>query len=230
MEPNAQGGENAQPHATNASDTPRGVSAEDVTRLVNQAITAREKRFESNLAKLLDERLGGGASKRHDDAADPSPAGEIKAAKAADPELARFRLEQEQLRRELAAEREKRETAERKQREAKANALLHAELSARVKPEFVPTLIKALRHDVEFDEAGEPLIKFGEAPLPIAQWAEQWAKTKDADPYKPAPNAGGSGASARSNGRAASYATKPLGEWSDDDREAFYRDRLAGRV
>jgi hypothetical protein len=220
--PNAEGSDNAQPTQETQAESPKFVSVEEVNRI----ITAREKRFESSLAKLLDDRIG---AKKSAEAAEVVTSNEGKPAKVADPELARFRLEQDQLKRELAAEREKREAAERKQREGKAMALLQSELSSRVKPEFVPTLIKALRHDVEFDEAGEPLIKFGEAPLPIAQWADQWAKTKEADPYKPAPSAGGSGA-ARGNGRAGAYGAKPLAEWTEADREAFYRDRLAGRI
>lgn len=180
---------------------PAALTADDVARIANQAVTAQLKRelpkaFEGLLptfAKAIDDKLA--AFKPADPPAD-------KSGKPADqsPEFAALQRQLAEMKTTLESEQKARAEVERKSREDVAFSKLKTELGAHIKPEFIDPIAKSLYFAdkrVEFDEAGNPLFRamvpqytggpLQETLLPLKDGVEAYAKSKEAEAYRPAP-------------------------------------------
>lgn len=218
--PDAQGSESQQ--TEKPAEGPKYVTLDDVTKIVNSAITSHNKRQESSIAKLLDERLSAFAKPKVEEQG--GEAGNDPKAPKVDPELLKLRRDFEAQQKVLAEEKSKRETAERKQREERAISQLQSSFSGKVRQEAIPVLVKAFRADISFDEeTGEPMLPVdgGIAAIPAA--VDSWLKSKDSEAFRPAPNAGGSGGQRNKSG--GQGPTKPYAQMSSEEKlDAF--DRL----
>lgn len=210
---------------------PTSVTIEQVNELVNKALGARDKRFETkvtemfgNFGKTLEDRLAAMAPK----APEEQPQGDKKV----DPELVKLRQMFEAQNKVLEAEKSARLAAEAKSRSEKAAAQLQSTLGKHVRPEAASVLIKAFRADIEFD-GDEPTLPLpdGSGRTSIEAAIAAWAKSDDAKAFVPAPSSGGSGAP-RAVSAAGSRATRdpttvPASQWTTEDRAEMIRRNQA---
>lgn len=176
------------------------LTADDVARIANQAVTAQLKRelpkafdgFLPTLTKTLDERL---ASFKP---ADPPAGGAPRDQQT--PELAAMQRKLDELTAANKAAEERAFAVERKAREDGAFSELRTALGKHIKPEFVDPIAKSLYYAdkrVEFGEDGKPLFKamvpayqggpLQETLLPLIDGVEAFAKSKEAEAYRPPP-------------------------------------------
>lgn len=214
-----------------AAPPPTSVTIEQVNELVNKALGARDKRFETkvtemfgNFGKTLEERLAAMAPK----APEEQPQGDKKV----DPELVKLRQMFEAQNKVLEAEKAARLTAEAKSRSEKAAALLQSAIGKHVRPEAAQVLIKAFRADLEFD-GDEPTLPLpdGTGRSTIDAAIAAWAKSDDAKAFLPAPTSGGSGAprTQATGGPRLSRdpETVPASQWTTDERAEMVRRNQA---
>jgi hypothetical protein len=177
------------------------LTAEDVARIANQAVTAQLKRelpkafegFLPSFTKAIDDKL---ASFKPTE----QPADEKN--KGASPELSALQRQIAELTEANRLSNERALSVEKKAREDTAFSELKAALGGHIKPEFIDPIAKSLYYAdkrVEFSEDGKPLFRamvpqytggpLQEMLLPLKDGIEAYAKSKEAEAYRPAPTA-----------------------------------------
>lgn len=180
--------------------SPSPINAEDVAKIVNQAVTSQLSRMLPKaiegvlptLTKTVSEQVAATAKI-------PEPAQKTDENKPS-PELLALQRQIADLQAANKASEERAQVVERKAREDAAYGELRTELARHVKPEFVDIVAKSLYYAdkrVEFDDTGKPLFKamipsyqggpLQETLLPLRDGVEAFAKSKEADIYRPAP-------------------------------------------
>lgn len=216
-----------------AGDAPQYLTAKDaeamVAKTVNAALSSHLKRID--FGKMIGDAMASHQPKAGDDAGAGNGGGDgaggQQAGQRVDPELLRLRRDQESLRKSLEAEQQARKASEDARRNERAVGDLRAQLSKHVRPEAVEVLVKSLRADIQFDDAGDPMLPVeGGGTTTIAGAVEAFAKSKGAEMFRPAPSQGGAG-SARPQRGAAEFRTKPRDQWNDSDHEAYFAERVA---
>lgn len=178
------------------------LTAEDVARIANQAVTAQLKRelpkavetILPTFTKALDDKLA--AFKPTEPAGDKPPVGNPQQT----PEFAALQRQLADMQATLEGERNARVKVEQKAREDAAFGELKTALSGHIKPEFVDPIAKSLYFAdkrVEFDETGKPLFKamvpqytggpLQETLLPLLDGVKAYVESKEAEAYRPAP-------------------------------------------
>lgn len=176
------------------------LTAEDIAKLVNQAVTSQlsralPKALEGTLStftKSLDEKF---AAMKPAEPVTPDDKG-----KGPNPELTAMQRKIDELLAANKASEERAQAVERKSREDAAFGELRAELGKHIKPEFVDPIAKSLYYAdkrVEFGEDGKPLFRalvpqyqggpLQETTLPLRDGVEAFAKSKEAEAYRPPP-------------------------------------------
>lgn len=186
----------------------------DINAIVNSAVTAQLKRalspkalaaalapIVSEIVKPLQDEL---ATLKQAPAPAPGPA---PAPDKPNPELTAVKQQLQEMKDQLAKERDRAAAAEAKQRDDSTFAKLKDCLSAaKVRPEMVEVLAKVLFHAdkrVEFDEQGNPLLRVRVSPgkglpeedqvLTLEEGVKTYVKTKEAEPFMPPPGGAGGG-------------------------------------
>ena len=179
------------------------LTADDVARIANQAVTAQLKRelpkafegFLPSFTKAIDDKFA---------AFKPAEPASDKGGKATEqtPEFAALQRQLAEMKSTLEGEQKARADVERKSREDAAFGELKLALGGHIKPEFIDPIAKSLYYAdkrVEFDDSGKPLFRamvpqytggpLQEMLLPLKDGIEAYAKSKEAEAYRPAPTA-----------------------------------------
>lgn len=177
-----------------AAPTP---TPEDIAKMVNAAIATHLKR---DLGKLIADAVGPIAKQVQELQTRQPEAPKADDSLKPSPEFLALQRQLEELKTANKAAEERAAATERKAREDRAFSELRTQLSKHVKPEHVELLSKALYYGdkrVEFDDEGRVLFRaqvpqYAGGPLqdqllPLADGVEAFAKSKDAEIYRPAP-------------------------------------------
>lgn len=184
----------------------------DINAIVNSAVTAQLKRAlaPKTLAAALAPLIADVVKPLQDElatlkqappatpATGPAPG---PAPDKPNPELTAVKQQLQEMKDQLAKERDRAAAAETKQRDDAAFGALKTQLSAaKVRPEMVEALAKVLflaDKRVEFDENGKPLLRVRVAPskgmaeedqlLTLEDGVKAFVKSKEAEPWLPAP-------------------------------------------
>lgn len=176
------------------------INAEDVAKIVNQAVTSQLSRMLPKaiegvlptLTKTVSEQVAATAKP-------PEPVQKPDESRPS-PELLALQRQIADLQTANKASEERAQLVERKAREDAAYGELRTELARHIKTDFVDIVAKSLYYAdkrVEFDDAGKPLFKamipsyqggpMQETLLPLRDGVEAFARSKEADVYRPAP-------------------------------------------
>lgn len=169
--------------------------------IVNAAVTAHLKR--ANIGKTISDAIEAAMKPVREQLEKPAAVAETpKADPKASPEFAAAMRELESVKATLRTESDARGAAEKRQREDRAYQDLRAGLqTAGLKPEMVDVAAKVLFHAdsrISFDENGTALFRhtkstpgYGDEDefLPLSAGIAAYAKSKDAEPFLPAPTA-----------------------------------------
>lgn len=173
------------------------ITEDQIGNIVNAAVTNHLKRFtENQLPKMLEASLKPIADKLSAPASTPDP--EEKGKSKVDPQVAALSKQLEDMQKAMAAEREGRIAAEKKQREDRAFSDLKASLAPKVRPELLDMLANHLfkvEGRVEFEEDGSAVFKYErnnygmkeEVRLPIKDGVDAYLNSDAAKPFIPAP-------------------------------------------
>jgi hypothetical protein len=219
-----------KPEGEGSNDAP--LTRAEVIALVGTTVGGHLKKFD--FSKAVETALTSWQAKQKEpiettaDGAAPSKATGEQAPAKVDPELLKLRRDLDDVRKVAETERKTRLELEESNKQEKAVATLRDALAPRVRPEVLPTLVKAFRGDIIFDDDGTPLLPVEGGTTQISAAIEAWAKSKEAAVYLPAPTGGGSG-SQRGSSQSVSLsalASKPREQWSDAERAAYFQERL----
>jgi hypothetical protein len=180
---------------------PVALTAAEIANIANQAVTAQLKRelpkaFETLLptfTKAIDDKF---AALKPTEPSGEKPAGTPQQT----PEFAALQRQLAEMKTTLESSEKARIEVERRAREDAAFGELKTALGGHIKPEFIDPIAKSLYYAdkrVEFDETGKPLFRamvpqytggpLQETLLPLRDGVEAFAKSKEADAYRPAP-------------------------------------------
>ena len=227
--------------AATEQQTPEYVTADDVARVVNSAVTSQLKRALPNTVKAalgelnLDEKI---AEVVKTALPQPQEQSETQTDSAKDEATRKMEAAIEKLSKELEAEQAKREAAERAsadeaQKRLHTNALveLRSGLEKHVRPEMLDVVVRDLdkgQSRLVVDEAGKASLRVQKPPykgappedveLPIAEAVGVYTKSDEAKPFLPAP--GGQGGERRN-------ATRPTVKHAPPDGGVLTADQKA---
>ena len=220
----------SETRAEKGTETAKFITVDELDKKLNAAISSHLKRANKGIEDKLEGFFTSFTKKQQDDeearasARRQSQAGQSE---VVDAEAVKMRRDMEDLRKQLDAEKKARQESDSARKSERAHAELRAALNrVSVKPETTDFLVKAFKSDISYDEDGDAMLPVEGGVAPIGSAIELWAKSKDALPFMPPPSPGGTGATARSGGKASNYASKPRDQWSDAVREAFFQDRV----
>ncbi|GAC1576967.1 MAG: hypothetical protein NVS3B7_10090 [Candidatus Elarobacter sp.] len=204
-----QSADDAQKSVTATDDAPKFVTAEDVAKIVNQAISARNKSFESKVEKSLADATGTLGAKFEEFAAKVAPPPKVdQPASASDgapkveehpafrslqKQLSELRNKAERVEQERDAERAK--TREASMRQRVQSALAEHGVDPKYAKHALGHLVDATKL-VRLGEDGESLI-FRDAEgadIDFATGLKSWVASDEAKIYLPPRGAAGSGA------------------------------------
>ena len=215
----------------------------DIANLVNSAVTAQLKRALPKALEGIMPMVQETISKHFEELKATKPTDEPKDKEAKPPpEIVAMQRQLEEMKTKVQEAENRREAAERKQRDDRAFAELRNHLAkGGVRPELLDDFAKVLFHAdkrVEFDADGSPLIRVRvpvgkglpeeDQVFPLEAGVSQLLKTKGAAPYMPPPGgAGGGGGQAPQAGgtRRAPQYDKPA--VTDDERARRVAERMA---
>lgn len=177
--------------------TPASLTPKEIAEMVNAAIASHLKR---DLGKLIADAVSPiSAAVKALETKQTEPT-KIDDASKPSPEFLALQRQLEELKTANSAAEARAVATERKAREDRAFGELRTQLGKHVKPEHVELLSKALYYGdkrVEFDDEGRVLFRaqvpqYAGGPiqdqlLPLADGVEAFAKSKEAEIYRPAP-------------------------------------------
>ncbi len=209
---------------------PKYVTAEEVAKTVNAALTSHFKR-QPDVSKLITESFAQYEARKAEEAAAKQAEGGGDGTKKVDPELLKLQRQIADQEKAIAKERSAREAAESATRNQSANTAIEQALAKHgVRPEAVARLAKAYRADVTFDEVtGEPLLPVEGGTTTIAAAIEADVKSKALDYAIQAPSGGGSGTARQSRNGANSIESiqaKPRNQWTKAEEDAVLAERI----
>lgn len=180
-----------------AQGQPAPLTSEDVSKMVNAAIATHLKR---DLGKLIADAVTPISQAVKDLQTRTEQQPKIDDAPKMSPEFLALQRQLEEMKTANKAAEERAAATERKAKEERAFGELRSQLGRHVKPEHVDLLAKALYYGdkrVEFDDEGRALFRaqvpqYAGGPLqdqllPLADGVEAFAKSKEAEIYRPAP-------------------------------------------
>jgi hypothetical protein len=170
---------------------PRILTEEDVSRIVNAAVTGHLKReLPKSITAAIGPALEAALKPIQEQFATKPAQPESAADPKASPEFAAMRRQLDEQKTIIEAERGARLQAEQRQRQDSARASILSQIDPAVKPELKEFLSDYLFNRTQFDESGAPLIRvIGDEPLPLKDGIASFLKSKEASAFLPAPGA-----------------------------------------
>jgi len=224
-------------------DKKSGIDPQELTNIINSAVTAQLKRALPKALEGVTQTLNE-AIKRQIGELKPPPKDDDdeskdKAKNRPDPELIDLRQKYEAMQAKLSEAESKREAAEKKRRDDKAYADLRGLLAkGGVRPDMLEDFSDLLFHarkQVQFDDDDQPMLRVKFSPgkgmpeeeqsLPLESGVTQLLKTPMAGRYLPPPGgaSGGNDGSGKKPGRTPKYDGPAT---TDEERDRRISERL----
>jgi hypothetical protein len=224
------------------AEEPKYITADQVAQIVNQAVTAQLKRSLKGelegLTKTITESVATQIK-----ASTPEPKTDDSQGGKPDPKYSALEQKFAQMEANYKAAQERAEAAEKKRREDRAFTDLRTKLAEHVRPDMVDVVAENLfyaKKRVTFDEDGNPLFVARRAPapgmseedmpLPLADGIASFLKSKEAEPFLPAP--GGKSTGNKASAKPPQFGSQQLPNYdkpatTDEEktRRAFEREQ-----